>query len=145
MEARIDARGQRNVAYNLNTMPRRKSKRSKSSIPTYDDLMNPILSALHHLGGSASTHQIEEMIIRNLNVTKKVTERRHHQQGKHSRTELNYRLSWAFTYLKRYGVIHNPKRGIWVLTSKGLQTQTVDPQEVVRFYKGRNRSDDSSN
>lgn len=42
-------------------------------------------------------------------------------------------MAWARTYLKKYGMITNSSRGVWALTARGVDEQTVDPQAVVRF------------
>ena len=55
--------------------------------------------------------------------------------GKGGMTELEYRLYWARTYLKRYGLIENSTRGVWSLTSKGHDVDNVDPQDVYRFVR----------
>jgi restriction system protein len=55
--------------------------------------------------------------------------------GRGNRTELEYRLAWARMYLKKYGMVENTTRGVWVTTLKGLEQGTVDPQDVVRFVR----------
>jgi restriction system protein len=47
-------------------------------------------------------------------------------------TEIEYRLMWTRTYLKKFGAIENSTRGIWALTSKGSAIDTVDEKEVVK-------------
>jgi len=55
--------------------------------------------------------------------------------GSSSWTELEYRLAWARTYLKKYGVIENSSRAVWSLTPKGLETRAVEPQDVVKSVR----------
>jgi restriction system protein len=57
-----------------------------------------------------------------------------------SQTQVEYRLSWARTYLKKYGILENSSRGVWALTSAGSQLETVNPQEVKRFV-GQKKSE----
>ena len=47
-------------------------------------------------------------------------------------TEIEYRLAWARTYLKRYGLIDNSSRGVWALTKKAESVHEVNADEVVR-------------
>src|SRR5581483_505385 len=47
-------------------------------------------------------------------------------------TEVEYRLHWARTYLKKCGLIDNSTRGIWALTPKGTSTDAINPYEIVR-------------
>ncbi len=44
-------------------------------------------------------------------------------------------MAWARTYLKKYGMVENSARGVWALTPKGFQQETVDPQDVVRSVR----------
>jgi restriction endonuclease Mrr len=55
--------------------------------------------------------------------------------GDRGLTELEYRLAWARTYLKKYGLLDNSSRAIWSLTPKGLETKAVEPQEVVKAVR----------
>lgn len=102
-------------------------------VPRYDQLLNPTLKALRSLGGSASTTELLEQIIEDLQPSKEVVEQAH--SGKSNQTELGYRLAWARTYLKKYGLITNSARGVWALTPKGVDLKTVDPRVVVRLVR----------
>lgn len=111
-------------------------------VPKYPDLLNPTLAALHNLGGSASNSQITRRVIEDMGLSAAITQVLH---GRGDQTELENRLGWARTLLKRYGLIDNPKRGVWSLTAKGWQTQRVDPQKVVRQIgqEGADKQDES--
>lgn len=50
-------------------------------------------------------------------------------------TEVGYRLAWARTYLRKYGLLENSSRGVWALTEKAKGLETVDPSEVLRFVR----------
>ncbi|MET0486034.1 MAG: restriction endonuclease [Candidatus Rokuibacteriota bacterium] len=101
-------------------------------IPTFDQLMNPTLAALHALGGSAAIPELVERVIADLRCPREVVEQPHGDRGG---TELEYRLAWARTYLKKYGLLDNSSRAIWSLTPKGLETKAVAPQEVVKSVR----------
>lgn len=103
------------------------------SVPAYEKLMNPVMRALHHLGGSASITELLDQVIVDQGFTQEVVEQPH--PGKSNQTELAYRLAWARTYLKKYGMITNSARGIWALTPKGIESREVDPQNVARFVR----------
>jgi len=100
-------------------------------IPTYDNLFNPLLKALHQLGGSASNSEMEEKVTEVLNLTGEEINEIH----KGSRTKLSYNLAWARTYLKLYGLLERSARGVWALTSKGRKTESVDKEEVKSYVK----------
>jgi restriction system protein len=50
-------------------------------------------------------------------------------------TEIEYRLMWTRTYLKKFGAIENSTRGIWALTAKGSTIDKVDEKEVVKAVR----------
>ena len=92
----------------------------------YDDLFNPTLAAIRNLGGSASIGEIEEEVIGMLNLEEDAVNEIH----KESTTKLAYRLAWARTYLKRFGLVENSTRGVWTLTEAGKKTDQVDKEQV---------------
>jgi len=100
-------------------------------VPKYDEMFNALLKALHKLGGSASNSEIEEETANILGLSE--TEVNEIHRG--NRTKFSYRLAWARTYLKNYGVIENSARGIWSLTPKGSATNFVDKDEVTNYVK----------
>lgn len=105
-------------------------------VPTHDELMNPTLHALRKLGGSASLAELVEQVIEDLKPPQEVIQQPH---GRGSQTELEYRLGWTRTYLKKFGLITNSERGVWTLTPKGVNDNAVDPKEVVRFVQLQTR------
>lgn len=98
------------------------------AVPKYDDLFNPLLQALHELGSSASIPELEDRVATNLNLTEQDISEIH----KGTRTKLSYNMAWARTYLKKYGLLNNSSRGIWILTPSGQKTDHVDKEEVKR-------------
>lgn len=101
------------------------------AIPKYDDLFNPLLQALHELGGSASVSEQEIKVAEIL----KLTEDEINEIHRGNRTKLAYRLAWARNYLKRFGLIENSARGVWSLTQKGNLTKEVNKTEVNKIVK----------
>ncbi len=106
----------------------------KNNTPTFDQLMNPLLESLRQLGGSGSTDEIYEKVVQIETIPDEVLNQLHNPE-KSNRTEVEYRLAWARTYLKKYGYIENSSRGVWALTNKAKDTPEVDPQEVVKFAR----------
>lgn len=109
------------------------------SIPTYDDLFNPVITALHILGGSGSVSEIDDKVAEILKLTDKEVNEIH----RGNRTKLSYRLAWSRNYLKRYGILENSSRGVWALTAKGNNVKTVKKEEVNRFVKSADRKSES--
>ncbi len=99
--------------------------------PKYSELFNPALKALHDLGGSATTQEMDEKVAEQLNLTE--NDLNEIQYG--SRTKFNYRLAWARNYLKRFGLFENSERGVWILTQSGYDTDMVDELKVVKYVK----------
>lgn len=85
-------------------------------VPTYDELNWPALLALRSLGGSASIAEHLSQIISEQEVSDEVASLPH---GKTGRSELEYRLAWARTALRRCGFVENSARGVWSLTEAG--------------------------
>ncbi len=105
------------------------------TIPPYVDLYNNVLDALKHLGGSGSIAEIDEEVIKSLDLDEVDLAQMHDER----RTELAYRLAWTRTYLKKYGLLNNSGRGVWVLTSTGRKTVSVDSLNVTRAVRLLNK------
>jgi restriction system protein len=112
---------------------------SNASVPTYDTFMNPVLRALKDLGGSGTIEEINNRVIELIDLTDAQLEVLHNPE-KGSQTEVEYRLAWTRTYLKKYGLLQNSSRGVWALTTKGRQTDRVNPKSVVRFVSEQLKS-----
>lgn len=97
----------------------------------YDDLFNPVLQALHKLGGSGTNDEIEEQVISILSLSYLEVEDIH----RGNTTKLAYRLAWARNYLKRLGLLENSGRAIWALTAKGQKTASIDKTEAKKIVK----------
>jgi restriction system protein len=95
--------------------------------------MQPTLDALHALGGQATNAEIYEFVIKQLNLPDEVVEQPHKPGS--PLTEVEYRMMWARTYLRHFGLIDSPSRAIWALTELGNKTRQIDPQTVKRTVK----------
>jgi restriction system protein len=70
-----------------------------------------------------------------LNLPEELLEKKHDPDSG-NQTEVKYRLAWARTYLKKFGLIENASRGVWSLTQKAKGISKVDPDEIVKFVRG---------
>ena len=111
-----------------------------AQMPKYHELMNPLLKALHELGGSGSIEEISSRVSESLDLPEDVLSIPHDPE-KSSQTELEYRLAWARTYLKRYGILDNSERGVWVIVPNKREVRDVNPQEVVKTVRDMIRKD----
>lgn len=103
-------------------------------MPTYDQLFNPLLRALKALGGSGSIEEIYDKVVDLEKLPEDIISQLHDAE-KSSLTEVGYRLAWARTYLKKYGLLENSSRGIWSVTAKAADVKEVLPAEVVKFVR----------
>lgn len=106
------------------------------AVPTYDNLFNPLLKAMHQLGGSATVSEQEDKVSKILNLSDKEVNEIH----RGNRTKLSYRLAWSRNYLKRYGLLENSTRGVWSLTSQGKNVHKVNKKKVNSLVKTMDKS-----
>lgn len=104
------------------------------SMIQYDEMMNPVLQALRDLGGSGTNEEINAQVYEIAQIPADQVEILHNPE-KGGMTEIEYRLMWTRTYLKKFGLIENSTRGVWALTAKGSSTHKVNPKEVVRMVR----------
>ncbi|ERT06245.1 restriction endonuclease family protein [Lyngbya aestuarii BL J] len=114
-------------------------------IPAHSDLFEPTLNALKALGGSGNNQEIYDKVCELENFSEE-QQSVLHKEG--PQTEISYRLAWAKSYLKIYGVIESVRRGVWSLSEKGRNLKSIDPKKVQRFVQSnarQKRQDNSSN
>jgi len=105
-----------------------------SKVPQYHELMNPVLQALHELGGSGSIKEIDQKVAEIINLPEEILNIPHNPE-KSSQTKVEYRLAWARTYLKKYGILENSERGVWSIVPEKREIIDVDPQDVVKTVR----------
>ncbi len=108
-------------------------------VPTYDAMYNPLLKALHALGGSGSNLEIEDKVAEILNLTENEISEIHRK----NKTKLSYRLAWSRNYLKRYGLLENSAMAVWSLTARGSKTKKVDKKMVNKYVKNLDKQKDT--
>lgn len=108
-------------------------------IPTFDTFMNPVIQALKSLGGSGTIEEIDNKVAEIVGLSDEQLEILHKPEKGGGQSEVEYRLAWTRTYLKKYGVLENSRRGVWALTPKGRQIKQVKPKTVRRFVQEQGR------
>lgn len=111
---------------------------SKKSVPNYATLINATYSALKKLGGSGKNDEINEKAAELLNLPDDILEVPHLNSS--SLSEVNYRMAWARTLLKKAGALENSARGVWSITPAFSHVETVDGAEIERVYHKKNNS-----
>lgn len=107
---------------------------SKVAMPTFDSMMNPVIQALGELGGSGTIEEINDKVAEIAGFSDEQLEVLHNPE-KGGMTEIDYRLAWTRTYLKKYGVLENSTRGVWALTQTGRKVEAVDEKDVIRVVR----------
>lgn len=105
------------------------SKISTQKVPKYNELIMPTFDALKKLGGSGSNNEILEQVVEDLSLEDEVVDMPHKENSNIS--EVAYRLAWARTYLKKFGVIDNSARSIWSILPSYVDVERLDVQEIV--------------
>jgi len=103
-----------------------------TNIPTYDRLMNPLFKALLNLGGSGTIDEIYEKVVGITSIPDEILEIVH---GKTTLSEVQYRLAWARTYLKKYGVLENSSRGVWSISPAAKDIKEINSKDVVKYVR----------
>jgi restriction system protein len=111
---------------------------TKDDIPKYPDLMNPLLQALRDLGGSGSISETHDSVVDILNLSDGILYVPHNPD-KTNRSELEYQLGWTRTYLKKYGLLENSSRGVWIISPNARDVEEVDPRAVSKYVRELNQ------
>ena len=112
-----------------------------TKLPTFDRLMMPLVRALQALGGSGSIQEIYDKVVEQEQFPDDVLAVLHDPE-KSTQTAIAYRLAWARTYLKKYGLLENSERGIWSLNRKAKEeADNLDAQKVVHFVRSLDKKE----
>lgn len=101
-------------------------------VPRHIELMTPTLDALRQLGGSATIAELVDKVIDIIKPSQEILE---HPHGDGRKTELEYQLAWARTYLKKAGLLTNSAHGVWALTSKASDAAVIDIPAVIKLLR----------
>lgn len=111
-----------------------------SEVPTFKELMLPILEVLKALGGSGTVAELDEGVIASLRFTEKAAAEIY-EPDKSGKAKIRTNLSWARSFLKKAGLLDNSKRAVWTLTAAYTAGIRVDVEEIAR--KGRETGADT--
>lgn len=111
---------------------------TKPPISQYNQMLIPTLKALKTLGGSANIEELNSRVIDLMQLPEDMCDVLHKEGG--TVTEVAYRLAWARTYLKKYGLINNSARGVWSFSESfdgNIDNLTAD--EIVQAVRAMSR------
>ena len=104
-------------------------------VPSFDEFFVPVLKAIESLGGSGTIEEINEKVYEILALNEGILEVQHSNDG---RTVVDYRLAWARTYLKKFGLIDNSIRGVWTLTATNIDYSKINKSKIVKTVRNYN-------
>ena len=104
----------------------------KNSVPNYSELITVTYAALKALGGSGKNDEINNKAAEILGLSDDVLEVPHLNSS--SLSEINYRLAWARTLLKRSGAIANSARAVWAISPSFSDVSEVDGAAINKAY-----------
>lgn len=104
---------------------------TERGIPTHQQLVVPVLKAMHVLGGSARANEITEHVLDLVPGSEDLQQITYPTRPNLS--VLIDRIGWARTTAKRIGVLEQPGQGMYLLTDKG--EELLELPEVNAFDK----------
>ena len=112
-------------------------KKQNSILPSFDELIIPTVKALIDLGGSGTIEEINTKVYEIAELTDEVLLIPHGDEG--TMNEIDYRLAWSKTYLKKFGLLENSSRGVWALLKADIDVLELDYVEIVRKVREQNK------
>jgi len=107
--------------------------KSAEKVPSYDKLFIPVLKALIELGGSGTIDEINEKVYELENFSEEILQIPHGENN--AQSQIDYRLAWARTYLKKFGLIENSARAVWTLAKSEIDIEALNSTEIVRYVR----------
>ncbi len=106
--------------------------------PAFAVYMNPLISALKKLGGSARPDEVCARIANDLSLSDDVLDK----TLKNGQSHYKDQVHWARFHLVKTGYLDNSSpRGVWALTEKGQRAHQLSEEEIEEITKStRNAS-----
>jgi restriction system protein len=101
----------------------------------------PALRAVRDLGNSARLDEIDEKVIEQEGFSEAQLAILHNDGPK---SELEYRLAWARTYLKHIGALTSVSRGVWEVTDLGRELSEHEIEPLRREYRAKWRAEQAA-
>ena len=112
-------------------------RKQNSKLPSFDKLIIPTVKALVELGGSGSIDEINTKVYEIANLPDDILQIPHGEEGTVS--EIDYRLAWSRTYLKKFGLLENSSRGIWALSKADINVDALDYIEIAKTVREQDK------
>lgn len=112
-------------------------KKLNNELPSFDELIIPTVKSLIELGGSGTVEEINSRVYEIANLPENILSIPHGNEG--TMSEVDYRLAWSRTYLKKYGLLENSSRGIWALSKSNIDIKNLDHTVIVKKVRELSR------
>lgn len=103
------------------------------AIPTYEDLMLPLMNLLQD-GKEHSFQELVEYLAKEFKLT---DEEKNERIPSGQQTYLQNRTGWARTHLKKTGLVEYASRGVYKITPKGLALLLENPGRIDNNFLRR--------
>jgi restriction system protein len=113
-------------------------KKQIINLPTFDELLVPTVKAIIDLGGSGTIEEINSKVYEIANLSDDILLIPHGEKG--TTNEVDYRIAWSRTYLKKFGLLENSVRGIWALSKSDIDVDKLDHIEIVKTVREQDKS-----
>ncbi|WP_454972711.1 restriction endonuclease [Corynebacterium propinquum] len=110
---------------------------SEQGIPTHQQLVLPVLKAMHVLGGSARTNEITEQVLELVPKSEDLQQITYPTRPNLS--VLIDRIGWARTTAKRIGALEQPGQGMYLLTENGEELLELPAAEAYNKIQDLDR------
>lgn len=101
------------------------------SIPDYQSIMKPLLMYLNENPGDHRMQDVIEAMIKHFKLT---DDERQELLPSGQQPVIDNRIGWARTYLKKAGLLEDPKRGYVKISKKGTEVALQNPPEInIKF------------
>jgi restriction system protein len=99
--------------------------------PKFVQFFSPLIEALKELGGSGRPSEVRDVIARQLSISEQ------------DRTELleggaprfDNQVAWARFYLVKAGFVDSSRRGVWSLSDKGREIESLSFDEALSIFR----------
>lgn len=104
---------------------------AKERGPKFVQYMEPVLSALRELGGSARPAEVVEKVAEILEIG----DAERSEPMKSGTSRFDNMVAWARFYLAKAGLVDASRRGVWALTDKGRSGKPMSHAEALEMFK----------
>jgi len=102
----------------------------KGKGPEFLRFIVPIVEVLRELGSSGTPSEVTDLVIQRCKISEK-------EQGlttSNGQSRVKNQVAWARFYLAKDGLLDNSRRGVWVLTEKGVSSRLATLDDARELF-----------